>query len=160
MLVLALVFGIPGQQPLSVLLSLTTSGKHLDVFESSILSRGCLPIFCTASTVPTFLNAQEQLLEPPAACLRKARRVSFPLRTKVGWNIRQGHGKMIFSFILLIQSVHVEQDIPIIAGSVSHASCTPYNGKFFCATSLKADGRYATWDYCDITQNCPNEGKY
>ena len=36
--------------------------------------------------------------------------------------------------------------------------CQPYNNQYFCATSLKSDGRYSGWDYCDATK-CPNKGE-
>ena len=36
--------------------------------------------------------------------------------------------------------------------------CQPYNNKYFCATSLKSNGRYSGWDYCDATK-CPNKGE-
>ena len=35
--------------------------------------------------------------------------------------------------------------------------CQPYKNKYYCATSLKTDGTYATWDYCNGTK-CPSKG--
>lgn len=33
-------------------------------------------------------------------------------------------------------------------GGEEVSDCQPYNGKFFCATSLTKDHKYASWDYC------------
>ena len=48
--------------------------------------------------------------------------------------------------------------MPIVADGKSVNFCQPYNGKYFCGTSIKSDGHYSAWDYCDSTK-CPLTGK-
>ena len=46
-----------------------------------------------------------------------------------------------------------------VSGSTTHNKCAPYQGKHWCATSLKADGTYKEYDYCDMTK-CGDNGKH
>ena len=47
--------------------------------------------------------------------------------------------------------------ISFVAGE-SVSECQAYNGRSYCATSLKSTGKYATWDYC-VDIKCPVIGK-
>ena len=46
----------------------------------------------------------------------------------------------------------------VMPGSTTHSKCADYNGKKWCATSLKADGSYNGYGYCDM-EKCGSEGK-
>ena len=46
-----------------------------------------------------------------------------------------------------------------VSGSTTHKKCAPYQGKHWCATSLKADGTYQEYDYCDMAK-CGDIGKH
>ena len=46
----------------------------------------------------------------------------------------------------------------VMLGSTTHSECADYKGRKWCATSLKADGSYNGYGYCDMAK-CGSEGK-
>merc|ERR1712002_1152606 len=49
---------------------------------------------------------------------------------------------------------------PFKDGGKSYSFCAKHNGRFWCSTENKADGKYEKWGYCPEGGTCPLEGEH
>ena len=62
--------------------------------------------------------------------------------------VTQKKGRCVFPFY---EGKIIPVDHPYLTsftGSTQHLQCAPYDGKFWCATSLKKNCKYNQWDFC------------